>query len=126
MCCRKDKPSGEAEGAYAYKTDDPVLQMAMQTPKGPRVGTYVICSACADSLPGDVIYEMVTAEFAKAGLFGRNMAATSSNSDSGRTEVTESRSSELRILQENLARLQEENQRLREELCALKSKRLRK
>jgi hypothetical protein len=71
MCCQKEKPAGEAAGAHVYKTDDPVLQRAMETTKGRRVGTYVICVACANSLPDDAIQEKVTANFVKAGLFGK-------------------------------------------------------
>jgi excisionase family DNA binding protein len=77
MCCQETKPSGEAAGAFVYKTNDPKLLRAMQTAGGPRVGTYVLCSACVGLYPNDVLHKKITAKFAQAGLFGPTMAGTS-------------------------------------------------
>ena len=77
MCCQKTKPSGQAAGAFVYKTDDPKLLRAMQTAGGPRVGTYVLCRACVRLYSNDVLHEKITAKFAQAGLFGPTMAVAS-------------------------------------------------
>lgn len=67
--CGKVKPHGEAAGVHLYETDDPALQNAMMTSKGPRVGTYAICLECVDSLPEKIIHQNVTRSMAKDGLF---------------------------------------------------------
>lgn len=69
--CDKPKERKEAAGAHVYKTDDAMLQRAMRLPDGRmRVGTYVLCLECADSVPEKTIYERVTKNMAKEGLFG--------------------------------------------------------
>lgn len=105
ICCRQDKASSDAEGVHVYKTDDPVLQRAMQTPEGPRVGTYVICIACVNSLPDDVIYEKVTATFAEAGFFGRIKAISSNTEGRRQPEVPDIRNPEIQSIQQDLTQL---------------------
>jgi len=69
--CDKQKTKGEASGAHLYKTEDPMLQKAMRLPDGRmRVGTYVLCLECVDSLPEKTIHANVTRNMAKEGLFG--------------------------------------------------------
>lgn len=69
--CDLQKTKGEASGAHLYKTDDPMLQKAMRLPDGRmRVGTYVLCLECVDSIPEAKIHANVTRNMAKEGLFG--------------------------------------------------------
>lgn len=77
MCCQKTKATDEAAGAFVYKTDEPKLLRAMQSAGGPRICTYVICNACAESYPEEVVHEKATAYFSKAGLFGETAAEVS-------------------------------------------------
>jgi excisionase family DNA binding protein len=70
MCCQRTKATHEASGAFVYKTDDPKLLRVMNSARGPRVGTYILCTACVESYPDHVIQEKATACFFKAGLFG--------------------------------------------------------
>lgn len=69
-CCKERKHRDKAEGVHLYRTDDPALRKALLDEKGQeRVGTYVICIQCVDSLPKHVIHQNVTRCFRKAGLF---------------------------------------------------------
>lgn len=74
MCCQNTKPKGEAAGAHIYRPDDVNLRKAMIDESGKmRVGTYVLCLECVDSLPENVIYQRVTKNFGQAGLFGKTV-----------------------------------------------------
>lgn len=71
MCCETPKTSDQAAGVHVYKTENPALKKAMLDEKGrPRVGTYVLCLECIDSLDEDSIQLKVTKNFADRGLFG--------------------------------------------------------
>lgn len=70
-CCYAPKKSSEAAGAHHYKTENRDLQKAMIAENGRlRVGTYVLCLECVDSLSDEIVQQKVTAYFAKQGLFG--------------------------------------------------------
>ncbi len=71
-CCNMMKTKAEAAGVHLYKTDDKMLQKAMMDPGSgtPRVGTYVLCLECTDSVPEPTIQKNVTQNMAKQGLFG--------------------------------------------------------
>lgn len=70
-CCDMPKPKNEAAGAHLYQTDDEMLLKAMTLPDGRmKVGTYVLCLECVDSMPDDKIERNVTKNMAKEGLFG--------------------------------------------------------
>lgn len=69
--CGVLKQRDEAAGAHIYKTNDKMLLKAMVLPDGrKKVGTYVLCLECVDSLPEDKIQQNVTRSMAKEGLFG--------------------------------------------------------
>lgn len=71
MCCQRTRPKGEAAGAHLYSTEDALLRKAMIDENGKeRIGTYVLCLECVDSLSDDAIHRAVTQNFGKAGLFG--------------------------------------------------------
>jgi hypothetical protein len=70
-CCDKQKTKEEAAGAHLYKTEDAMLNRAMKLPDGRmRVGTYVLCLECVDSVSDEKIQANVTKNMAKEGLFG--------------------------------------------------------
>lgn len=70
-CCDAHKPKEEAAGAHVYKTNDAMLNKAMKLPDGRmRIGTYVLCLECVDSMSDDKIQQNVTRNMAKEGLFG--------------------------------------------------------